>query len=450
MKNNVFRVVLAVVGVLVTIGLLLACSQPAAQPAPAPKAEAPKAAAPKAEATKPAAEQPKAAPTAGAKAEAPKAAAKAAPSKPAGTAIKIGFMQSYTGVLADFGKRNRIAADMALKEINAAGGINGVPISLVMDDVRTDEQEAIRVMQKFASDDKVLADVGPFESPGTTVAFPFAVKAKMPALTMSLFMPGIAETVRPYGFSFNLADAEMIPPMIKAYTKAYNPKKVAIVSQTDQAYVKGLGDELGAAFKAAGIEVVNIGNPIGVKGTDTDYSAAVTRLKGLQVDGVLLALTSRQAGPFVVEMRRQGVNIPPAGSTTLTESGYIVTGGKAVEGSISGSVFWEENPDPAQKKLAAAFSARAKTEHPDNPNLDSFTSITYDIFHILAKAMREGGIKNTPDSLAADREIIAKAVANLKDFPGTGGKLTMRPSGIVQREVFVLQVKDGKWDKIPQ
>ncbi len=219
---------------------------------------------------------------------------------------------------------------------------------------------------------------------------------------------------------------------------------MALISATDQGYLKGLGEELAAEAKKQGLQVFD---NIPIKQGDTEYSAAVTRLKSLGADGVAISQMAHRTGPMIIEMHRQGVNIPVVGSTTLAESGLIVTGGKDVEGVISGAVYWEENPDPFQAKWAQAFSARAKVENPNLPHPDAFTGIHYDIVRALAQIMKEQGITNKPEDLAKDREKIRDGFAKLKDFQVVGGKLTIGEFGQAQRDIFTLIVKDGKYQK---
>ncbi len=220
MKKSSFRRILVIVGLITIVGVFLGCSQPATPtpvPTQAPKPAAPAAATPKPAA--PAAATPAPAPTKPA-AEAPKPPAPAAPAaaaKPAGTEIKIGLLAPVTGVLGDFGPRNRIAVDMAVKEINAAGGINGVPLSVVFGDTKSDEQEVLKLTQKFASDDKALALIGFFESPGVSVAFPWAKRLAIPAITQSPPMPGVLKDSAPWGFTSNLPDTELFPTALMAF-----------------------------------------------------------------------------------------------------------------------------------------------------------------------------------------------------------------------------------------
>ena len=86
--------------------------------------------------------------------------------------IKIGVAFAFQGVWSDWCKRNVIALEMAIEEINAAGGVNGMPLRSVTYDTASKPDEATRIVLKLASDDKVLAILGPFSSSECEVAFP--------------------------------------------------------------------------------------------------------------------------------------------------------------------------------------------------------------------------------------------------------------------------------------
>ncbi len=418
MRKQWYRRISVIVGLIAMFGILVSCAQPA--PSPSPKAaEAPKAAA-----------------------GGPKAAAKAA-----GTEIRIGLTKPFTGVLGEFGLRGRIAARMAVDEVNAAGGINGVPIKLYEEDEESVEQQAAKMFLKLAFDTKVLAVLGPWNNSSHSTTYPYAAQAKVPMLVPTPWMPGVGKQSQPWGVSFNIPDETMIPPTVKAYIKKYNVKRLASIYANDHPYLLGLGEQLMAAFKAQGIQVLD---PIFIKQGDTEWSAAITRLKGLNADGLALTNMSHRAGPMIVEMRRQGINIPVVGSTVLADGGMIATGGDAVEGAITGTMYWNENPNPQQVRFAKMYYDRAMIENSKSPDPDSFVADDYDIIRVLAKVMKEGGITNRPEDLAKDRQIIMDGIRALKDFDGVGSKLTMGPDGQIMRDYFVVIVQGGKFQRLPE
>ena len=92
--------------------------------------------------------------------------------KLAGPEIRVGAVLPFAGVWADWGRKDRIAFELAVEEINASGGIGGVPIKAFIEDTASKPPEAAALSRKMALDSKVLAIIGPFSSGEAEVAFP--------------------------------------------------------------------------------------------------------------------------------------------------------------------------------------------------------------------------------------------------------------------------------------
>ena len=111
----------------------------------------------------------------------------------AGKEILIGAPFALTGIWKDFTNKNSIAIQIAVEEINAAGGIKGVPLRLITYDTASKPTEAARVMRKLAEDDKVLAMFGPWSSGEAEVAFPVINKIGVVSISQASSKPGLDE-----------------------------------------------------------------------------------------------------------------------------------------------------------------------------------------------------------------------------------------------------------------
>ena len=108
-----------------------------------------------------------------------------AESKMAGKEVKIGAAWGLSGMWRDWTKKNEIAAQIAIDEINAAGGIGGIPLRLITYDTGSKPAEATRMIRKLAEDDGVLAILGPFSSGECEVAFPVGNKIGIPMISQA-------------------------------------------------------------------------------------------------------------------------------------------------------------------------------------------------------------------------------------------------------------------------
>ncbi|MGD9041168.1 MAG: ABC transporter substrate-binding protein, partial [Desulfobacteraceae bacterium] len=123
-----------------------------------------------------------------------------AESKMAGKEVLIGAAWGLTGTWRDWTTKNMIAAQMAVEEINAMGGIGGLPLRIITYDTASKPMEATRIVRKLADDDKVLAILGPFSSSECEVAFPVGNKLGVAMISQASSKPGLAKPHRPYAF----------------------------------------------------------------------------------------------------------------------------------------------------------------------------------------------------------------------------------------------------------
>lgn len=421
-KRNLFRRIVVTIGLLAMIGAS-ACAQetkstPSASSSPAPASQS-SAAAP----TKPT-------------------------TKTVGTELKLGFVNPTSGAQADYGLRMRIAADMAVKEINATGGVNGVPLKVLEADTGSQPQEEARLLQRFAGDDKVLAIFGVL-SGDPAMHLPMVSKLRVPLIMTGPVPPAVLKESVPWGFTFATFTTELIRAGIKQAVKMHNPKKLASIYPGDLPNGKVIGENTLQLAKEAGIEALD---PIMISFKDTDYTAAVTRLKGQVAsqgaDMVAIGHSGQGAGVIVAEMRKQGIQIPVLGAYSAAAAGLITSGGQAVEGVIVEANWVNDNPDSLQGKFVKEFEARAQAESVKGPTADYSTAYIYDMVRVLAKTMQDGGISNAPENLAKDRELITKGLLSIKDFPAVGGKISIGENGQTIREVFTAIVKDGKFQML--
>ncbi|HLB11713.1 MAG TPA: ABC transporter substrate-binding protein, partial [Dehalococcoidia bacterium] len=223
--------------------LAVAACAPAATSTPtptkAPPAASPTTAAPKAEATKPAVT-----PT-------------AAPSKPTGTAIKIGYLTPLTGPTAAYGQMESIMVFLGEEDVNKTGGINGSPLQVIRYDSPFDPKQAVTLVRKLALDDKAFAILGPFSSGEMDVAAPLANDLQVPVIGMKTTKPGFSENHRPWEFRVTVTDDIMTPALVAAFKKANpNVKKVLIVGDTKEAVTESMVNAVFPKYlKEAGYEV---------------------------------------------------------------------------------------------------------------------------------------------------------------------------------------------------
>ncbi len=158
--------------------------------------------------------------------------------------IKIGAAYGLQGVWSDWCKRNLIAIEMATEEINAAGGVNGMPLKSVVYDTASKPDEATRVVRKLADDDKVLAILGPFSSSECEVVFPVGNRIGITMITQASSKPGVAAANRPYAFRNKVDELKLAIPAVTKWKDNYKIKSVAIVHDAKDAVGISLGTQV--------------------------------------------------------------------------------------------------------------------------------------------------------------------------------------------------------------
>jgi len=358
--------------------------------------------------------------------------------KLAGRNVKIGCMASLTGKGAEWGQTAKISMEIAVEEINAKGGVGGVPIELICYDTQTLEAEALKVVSRLVERDKVLAISGPcFSSEFETIAPQLDTRLKTVINSYCSAKPGLSAMSK-WAFRNTLTSDKQLKPVVEAWVKEYKPKKVVIIYDAEDAVSKGEGAVvLPALFKQHGIEVLDL---LTYRTKDTDYSAQVTKAKSLGAEGIGLGSCYQNAAAIAKEMQKQGLNVPIVGGACAGAPGFIEIAGKAAEGAYMSTAAWLEDPRPEVQSYLKKFLARNNGKAPPYGGPRA-----YDIIYSYKHCIEQSGVTNKPSDLDADRDRIRGCLQNLKGFPGVAGEITMDENRDGAGSSAVLKVVNGKF-----
>ena len=354
-----------------------------------------------------------------------------------GRAVKIGVMYPLTGKGATWGNHAQIGIRLAVEEVNAAGGIGGVPIKLVEYDYQAKESEGITIINKLATRDNVLAVLGPCFSSVCEVIFPLLERLQTPVISYCSAKPGLSK-LSSWAFRNSLTSDKQLAPVASRWAKDYNVKTAVIIHDLEDAVSKAEGSKiLPMLFKKEGIEVLDI---LTFRTEDTDYSAQITKAKSLNPDGIGLGSCYQNAAGIIKDARRQGLSQPFSGGACTGAPALIELGGKATEGTYVSTAAWMDDPAAEIQEFVAKIKARN-----GNKGFPYSAPRGYDSLMITANCMNDSGITNKKGDLASDREKIKKCWSNLKNYPGVSGATTMNEVGDGAGGNRVLKVIDGKY-----
>jgi branched-chain amino acid transport system substrate-binding protein len=352
--------------------------------------------------------------------------------------IQLGALIPLTGFASGFGQNQKVALDLAVDEINNAGGINGNTLEVITYDTESKGEKAIFGFRKLATQDKVLAVLGPFLSTEAEVCFPLANKYKIVSISASAAKPGLAAKHRPFGFTNSTSDMNTLPPAVDYWQKKHDIKTVCIVTDIKDALNKSTGKIVfPKLFAARDIEV--IGTSDFVTG-EMDFSAHVSKFKGLNPEGVAVSCTVADAAGFIKEAVKQGLKKPFIGGVAIQTPKFLELAGKDANGTVTSASFWVENPMPKSQAFVQAFKKRYGGKAP-NP----FAANMHENVYMMKQLIEAMSVTNKSGDLASDREKVQEGLAALKSFHGVTGTFSMLETGTVDKSGYVLMAMDGEW-----
>ncbi len=358
-----------------------------------------------------------------------------------GRTVKIGCLAPLTGKGAEWGQGAKPSMELAVDEINAKGGIGGLPIELICYDTQTMESEALQEMSRLVDRDKVLAISGPcFSGPFETIAPQLDERFKTPIDSYCSAKPGLSAMSK-WAFRNTLTSDKQLTPVVEAWIKDYKIKKVVIIYDAEDAVSKGEGAAvLPKLLKAQGVDILD---SLTYRTKDTDYSAQVTKAKSLGAQGIALGACYQNAAAIAKEMQKQGLNVPIIGGACAGAPGYIEIAGKAAEGTYMSTAAWLDDPRPEVQAYDKKIKAKLNGALPPYSGPRS-----YDIIYSFKYCFEKAGITNKPADLASDRDKIRECLGTLKDFPGVAGPITMDSVRDGTGITAILKVENGKYVNI--
>ena len=360
--------------------------------------------------------------------------------KLSGKSVKIGGLFGVSGVCAEWGTNGKIGTEIAMEEINAAGGIGGVPIEITWYDDECKGAPAIPLLEKLAKQDKVLVVNGPCQSSTIEVMFPKLERIKLVLISFCSSKPGLSALSKGWGFRNTLTSDKQLDPAIKKWKEKYNIKTAVVLYNSEDAVSTSEGkDIMPILFETHGIKLLKM---FSFQTQTLDFAPFMTEVKALSPDGIGVGSCYEAGAKIAIEAQRQGIKAPLLGGACNTTPGLIEIGGKAVEGYYGSTAAWVQgNPDPRVIKFVNEFKKRSPAGK--DPTYGGLRG--YDNMYIIKKIIEEQGVTNKPGDLEKDREKIRDGWAKLKDFPGISGETTMDKFGDGVGGVKTLAVEGGKF-----
>lgn len=338
--------------------------------------------------------------------------------------VRVGLVDETTGPQAEAGVLTLNGARLAVEEINAAGGILGRQVELVVEDNQSTNPGTVLAYSKLV-DQKVTAVIGPLRSTQVQAASPTIARARIPAI-IGGSDPTLTRVNNPWIFRVRPNDLYSSRVMAEYGLKVLEKRRWAIVHATDTFGSNGK-TALVDALKAQGVEPVLVQ---GYTSNQQDFTAVVLAIRKSGADIVGSYMTnSPDVGIMAKQMRQLGIDIPWIGSTSLATETALKLAGDALWGTYVVTDFF-----PDANRESKAFAARFKARH--GFNADLYSAWSYAALHLLRHAVDQAG--------SLEPEAIRKALLATRGLKGVGGTYEFDANGDGLHGYSVVRNEQGR------
>lgn len=353
--------------------------------------------------------------------------------KTSGESIKWGVNYEQTGDAATYGTSHVEGIKLAVKEINAAGGVDvgGTKKQITLDvkDNKSSDSELPSVYNSLVENGNVVI-LGPAISTLTSQAFTMAEENKVPTLSASATADGATlkkdGSVQPYGYKICYSDSFQGNAIAKAASdKGY--KNVLIYADNSSDYAKGLTTVFTEKFTELGGNVVSEKNY--TKG-DKEFSSVLTSIKNEEFDAIFIPGYYEEASQIIKQAREMGIDKP-----ILGPDGFDSPKLKEVAGAdkLNNVFFTTHFSLKEENEKVQNFLTAYNTEYSKEP--DTFAALGYDLAYFVKAAIEKAGSDASED--------INKAIAGYTDFTGVTGTFSMDEDHTPIKSIKLVELKDG-------
>ena len=347
--------------------------------------------------------------------------------------IKIGADLEMTGNNATFGKSASNGVALAIKQVNAKGGVLGKQLTLVVADNKSEAAEAANAMQKLITQDKVVAVIAPIASSSVIAGAQVNQDNKVLAISPTASNPKVTvdpgtNKVRDFVFRAAFIDPFQGSVMANFATKTLKAKTAAIYIDNSSDYAKGLGQFFRETFIKNGGQIVA---DEAYLAKDTDFKATLTKIKVSNPDVIFVPGYYQEVGMLIKQARDIGLTMPVLGgdgwdSAKLPE----IAGGVALNNTFFANHYSPDDNSDAIKNFVEAY----KKEYNETP--DAFAALSYDATMMVIESIKRA---NSVDTVKIKDEL-----AKTKDYTAVSGNITLNETHDAVKSAVIIEMKDGK------
>jgi branched-chain amino acid transport system substrate-binding protein len=278
------------------------------------------------------------------------------------------------------------------------------------------------------------------------VTFPVANEMKIVSTSQASSKPGVAKANRPWAFRNTVDEGILAKVSVPYFKKTFDAKTVAVIYDAKDAVSTAIATKImPKVFASADIKVLNESDLISFNTGELDVSAQVTKLKGLNPDGVVIGADYSQAITVIREMKRQGLVKPVIGGTPLISSAILKAAPEIP--IVAPATFYATMKSPKAGTFVAELQPllRKTSGLPADIEPSMYDANIYEIVSMYVAGIKQAAIAGKPEDLEADRTKIRDYMTNLKGFEGFGGPIRFTADGDAAKTFFIVQGQNGAW-----
>lgn len=351
--------------------------------------------------------------------------------------IKIGAVLDITGAGASLGVPERQTLLMLAEQVNAAGGVNGRKVELLIEDNQSTEDGAAKAASKLLSTEKVDILLGASRTGPSLAMRPLAEQAKKPMISLAANQKIVDGSTWVFKTAQN--DRVVLERLVDDM-KSQGLKKIA-VARDASGFGEGIPEMLAEIGKPAGIEVVAVEK---FAPDATDFTAQMVNIRKADPDATLIWGIPPAASLAQVSYERIGPKVPVYQSHGIGNQVFLDTAKGSADGlraALGRMLVADQLPaDDPQKEVVTKFISDYKAKYNQNPS--TFAGHAYDGFMIAIESLKKAG---------TDPNKLRDAIEQTSDWPGISGVFTMTPedhSGLTKDALMMVTVDTGQWKVI--
>ena len=356
----------------------------------------------------------------------PNAAVKDAPTEPEpANPVRLGVFLPLTGAQSSFGNDAIHGAQLAVNEINAAGGIlDGRPVRLEVRDTRSDAETNKEVVEELAKDPGIVLLVGEIASARSIEAAAIAQSHGVPMISPA----STHQDVTALGdMIFRVCYAEPFQGAAMArFANSIKASRAAIFLEEDNPYSQGLAASFRDHFVKGGGTIVAEKS---FKAGDLAFVEQLEAIKAASPEVIFLPSYYLEAALVIQQARGMGMEAPFLGGDGWDSQEFLRVGGAAVENCYAANHFSAQHEEPENAAFIAAYGANFGQPPPP------LAALAYDAIRLGVDAISRAGSES--------RASVQKALLATPDFPGVTGKIRFGRNRNPDKPAVILRVENG-------